>query len=92
MGLLGVTTGSGAVLLGALWAELYGVTHLGAIRAFATSAMVFSTGLAPAFMGLLIDHGLAMESIALGCAAYCLLASGVALFAAQAERRDPALR
>jgi predicted MFS family arabinose efflux permease len=54
--------------------------------------MVFSTGLAPAFMGLLIDHGLAMESIALGCAAYCLLASVVALFAAQAERRDPALR
>jgi MFS family permease len=92
MGLLGVTTGSGAVLLGALWAELYGVTHLGAIRAFATSAMVFSTGLAPAFMGLLIDHGLTMESIALGCAAYCLLASVVALFAAQAERRDPALR
>ncbi|MGF1631511.1 MAG: MFS transporter [Kiloniellaceae bacterium] len=86
MGLLGVTTGSSAVLLGALWAELYGVTHLGAIRAFATSAMVFSTGLAPAFMGVLIDHGLTMESIALGCAVYCLLTSGLALFAEQAGR------
>lgn len=86
MGLLGVTTGGGAVLLGALWAELYGVTHLGAIRAFATSAMVFSTGLAPAFMGLLIDHGIAMEAIAGGCAAYCVLASGLALTATSGLR------
>jgi sugar phosphate permease len=86
MGLLGVTTGSSAVLLGALWAELYGVTHLGAIRAFATSAMVFSTGLAPAFMGVLIDRGFAMESIAFGSALYCLLASILALFATQAGR------
>ncbi|MGF1594376.1 MAG: MFS transporter [Kiloniellaceae bacterium] len=92
MGLLGVTTGSGAVLLGALWPELYGVTHLGAIRAFATSAMVFSTGLAPAVMGFFIDRGMAMETIALGCALYCLLASALAFFAAQAERPRPALR
>jgi sugar phosphate permease len=90
MGLLGVTTGGGAVLLGALWAELYGVTHLGAIRAFAQSAMVFATGLAPALMGLLIDRGVAMEAIAAGCALYCLLASGLAVTAAQAQRRKAA--
>ena len=90
MGLLGVTTGGGAVLLGALWAELYGITHLGAIRAFAQSAMVFATGLAPALMGLLIDRGVAMEAIAAGCALYCLLASGLAVTAAQAQRRKAA--
>lgn len=90
MGLLGVTTGGGAVLLGALWAELYGVAHLGAIRAFAASAMVFSTGLAPAIMGLLIDRGAAMEAIAAGSALYCLAASAVAVTARQAERRRAA--
>jgi MFS family permease len=90
MGLLGVTTGGGAVLLGALWAELYGVTHLGAIRAFAQSAMVFATGLAPALMGLLIDRGVAMEAIAGGCVLYCLFASGLAVTAAQAQRRNAA--
>jgi len=87
MGLLGLTTGSGAVLFGALWAELYGVTHLGAIRAFATSAMVFGTGLAPAVMGFFIDRGITMERIALACALYCLLASGLAVLAEAAARR-----
>jgi hypothetical protein len=92
MGLLGTTTGIGAVLMGALWPELYGTTHLGAIRAFATSAMVFGTGLSPAIMGFFIDRGVAMETIALASALYCLLASGLALFAVQAGRPRTALR
>lgn len=87
MGLLGITTGSGAVVFGALWAELYGITHLGAIRAFATSAMVFATGLAPAALGLLIDHGVGMERIALACAIYALAAGLLALTAEAASRR-----
>lgn len=87
MGLLGVTTGASAVLLGALWAELYGVTHLGAIRAFAASAMVFSTGLAPALMGLLIDQAIPMEAIAAGCALWCVLSSALALVATAGLRR-----
>jgi len=89
MGLLGATTGTSAVLFGALWAELYGVTHLGAIRAFATSAMVFSTGLAPAVMGFFIDRGVAMEAIALACAVYCLLAASLAVTAAAARPSRP---
>ncbi|WP_193368877.1 MFS transporter [Pelagibius marinus] len=87
MGLLGLTTGSGSVIFGALWAELYGVTHLGAIRACATSAMVFSTGLAPATLGFFIDRGAGMESIALACALYCLIAGGLAISAEAAARR-----
>ena len=89
MGLLGATTGTSAVLFGALWAELYGVTHLGAIRAFATSAMVFSTGLAPAVMGFFIDRGVAMEAIALACAVYCLLAASLAVTAATVRPSRP---
>jgi hypothetical protein len=37
--------------------------------------MVFSTGLAPAALGLLIDGGVGIEAIAAGCAVYCLAAS-----------------
>jgi MFS family permease len=88
MALMGLNTGIAQVLLGALWAELYGVTHLGAIRAFGQSALVFSSGLAPAVMGFFIDRGLAMETIALACALYCLLASALAVLAAQAGRTE----
>ena len=40
--------------------------------------MVFSTGLAPAVLGLLIDAGIGIEAIALGCALYCVGASALA--------------
>ncbi len=72
----GATAGAGAALFGALWAELYGVRHLGAIRSFVTSLMVFSTALSPPFMGLLFDAGIAFESLTLGYFIYCFLVSG----------------
>ncbi len=81
--LLGVGAGATTSILGTLWAELYGVAHLGAIRAFAQAAMVFSTGLAPAVLGLLIDAGVGAGAIALGCAAYCFGASTLAFAARQ---------
>lgn len=92
MGLLGTTTGISAVLMGALWPELYGTAHLGAIRAFATSAMVFGTGLSPAIMGFFIDRAVTMEAIALASALFCLLASALAFRAVQAGRPRTALR
>ena len=78
LGLLGISAGAAAIIFGALWAELYGVSHLGAIRAFGQSAMVFSSGVAPVVLGVLIDGGIGIESIAAGCAAYCVAASVVA--------------
>jgi hypothetical protein len=74
-------------LAGALWAELYGTTHLGAIRSFDQAVMVFSTGLAPAAMGLLIDGGVSMEAIALGSSVWCVGASVLAAFAAPPARQ-----
>lgn len=76
-GLLGVGSGLTAVMLGAIWAELYGVTHLGAIRAFGAAAMVFSSGLAPVAMGFMIDWGWSVDAIALGCALYCVAAAAI---------------
>ncbi|MFN4088106.1 MAG: MFS transporter, partial [Alphaproteobacteria bacterium] len=75
LALLGTSTGVTAVVKGAIWAELYGTAHLGSIRAFGQSAMVFSSGLAPAAMGVLIDIDISMGTIAAGSAVYCLGAS-----------------
>jgi sugar phosphate permease len=72
---LGATVGAGSALFGALWAEFYGVSHLGAIRSFVTSLMVFSTALSPPFMGLLFDAGIVFEALTLGFFVYCVLVS-----------------
>ena len=87
MALLGLNTGISFVLKGALWAELYGTAHLGAIRSFDHAVMVFSTGLAPAAMGLLIDGGISMETIALASAVWCIGASALAATAAKPSQQ-----
>lgn len=87
LALMGLNTGISFVLKGALWAELYGTAHLGAIRSFDQAVMVFSTGLAPAAMGLLIDAGVSMETIALASTAWCIGASALAAFARRPVRQ-----
>ncbi|TVQ50668.1 MAG: MFS transporter [Phycisphaerales bacterium] len=72
---IGMTVGSVGPLFGATWAELYGVEHLGSIRALTTSFMVVSTSLSPFLLGALIDINVSMSAIALGFAGYCVLAS-----------------
>lgn len=73
--LLGIQSGLMSVVHGAIWAEVYGVTHLGSIRAFATSAMVFASGLAPALVGALIGWQWSVTSIALLMAGYAVFAT-----------------
>jgi MFS family permease len=77
-GLLGVQSGLMAVIHGAIWAEIYGITHLGSIRAFATSMMVFSSGLAPAVVGALIGWQWSITSIALLLVGYTVSATVLA--------------
>ena len=57
-----------------MWAGVYGLDHLGAIRALAASLSVVSSALGPGVMGWLIDGGVSMEVIALGAAAYLVCA------------------
>ena len=73
---LGITAGFAPTVVGSMWAEVYGVMHLGAIRAMATSLMVFGTATSPILMGVLIDAGLAMETMAWASVAYVLVGSG----------------
>ena len=86
LGLMGFGSGLSSVVLSSLWAELYGVAHVGAIRAFGTSIMVFSTGLGPMVMGVAFDVGTSVETVAWAAALYCVLASA---FASRAGRPKP---
>ncbi len=54
--LFGLTVGSGGPIKSAIWAELYGVKHLGAIKSLFATFMIFSTAASPALFGLLIDY------------------------------------
>jgi len=79
-----VTTGTGHPITGAMWAEAYGVSHLGAIRSLHHALMVLGTALSPAAMGVLLDGGMSMEAIAGLCVAWVVL--GAALMAVSSRR------
>ena len=67
---IGMTSGASAVTHGAIWAEIYGVAHLGAIKALGSALMVLGSALSPPIMGWAIDAGITMETIAIACAIY----------------------
>lgn len=73
--LSGMSGGSIGATVNALWAELYGTAHLGAIRAAATAATVLSSALGPGIVGILIDQGLSVADQGPAFAAYCFGAS-----------------
>ena len=70
MGFMGISNGLTNVLMSSFWAEIYGVNYLGSIKALTGSLMVFSTALAAAVFGSLIDLDYSIENIAFLCAIY----------------------
>lgn len=75
----GLTSGLMSPVVGALWAEVHGTTHLGAIRALATAALVAASAVGPGIAGLLIDVGIDLDSQSFGYAAYCFGGAGLFL-------------
>ena len=73
--LLGITGGCGQTLLGAIWAELYGVASLGGIKAIVAALGVLASAGSPVLMGLLFDFAISGESMAWMCFAYVILAT-----------------
>ena len=73
LGLCGISNGISNVLGASTWAELYGVKHIGSIKALTTAIMVFSTAFGTAIFGFLIDKGFSIEGIALACTTYIVL-------------------
>jgi MFS family permease len=75
MVLVGLVVAGASAINGALWPELYGTRHLGAIRAPATAAMVFSTALAPGLIGVLLDAGIGLDLVLAGMTVYAVAAA-----------------
>ena len=64
LGLIGISNGLANILGSSTWAEIYGVKHIGSIKALSTALMVFSTAFGTALFGILIDKGYSIEHIA----------------------------
>jgi MFS family permease len=80
----GLSGGAALTIVGALWAEIYGTTHLGAIRSLVWALVVFTTAAAPVAVGALLDAGITMGALGGGAALFAVLAS---LLAGWSDRR-----
>ena len=79
LGLIGISNGFANVLGSSTWAEIYGVKHIGSIKALTTALMVFATAFGTALFGVLIDLGFSIENIAVVSSTYIFI-SLVSLF------------
>jgi len=84
--MLGVHTGLIHTSVSALWAELYGPRHLGAIKSMYLALMVLASALGPVIMGALMDAGLSIFRI---CSIFGIFASAGALLIVVALRMRP---
>ncbi len=86
MAAAGLSTGAWITISGAMWAEIYGVAHLGAIRALVQALLLLTAALSPPAMGWLIDLGVTMEAIAVMFFGFG--AASIALLMVPAARSD----
>ncbi|MFA9419397.1 MAG: MFS transporter [Gammaproteobacteria bacterium] len=84
--LMGVSAGLYFTGLSALWAELYGAKHLGAIKSLTNAVMVFSSALGPALVGYLLTRGMPFEQICLLLAVGCVFATAMLYYALRMPR------
>jgi len=79
--LMGISSGMYFTGLSALWAELYGPKHLGAIKSLTNAIMVFASALGPALVGSLLQWGMAFTGVMLILAGFCLVATALLVYA-----------
>lgn len=75
MALMGISYGFSSTLFGALWPEMYGTRHLGAIRSVIVAFGVFATAMGPGLTGWLIDAGVSYPAMIATMGAYCVVVS-----------------
>ena len=86
--LIGINTGIAHTAVSAMWAEVYGVAHLGAIKSLTTALSVFASALGPVIMGALMDLGMPIQHV---CLVFSLYTVGGAILIAVALRGRAAL-
>ncbi|HCK76284.1 MAG TPA: hypothetical protein DHW07_03990 [Gammaproteobacteria bacterium] len=87
--MMGIHTGLIHTSASAMWAELYGPKHLGAIKSLYLALMVFASALGPVVMGMLIDAGLSIYWV---CNFFGIFISTGALLVIVALRMRPNIR
>lgn len=80
MGLCGLAIGAGVPVGGSLWPQMYGVRHIGTVRAINSSLYMIATALAPYSMGLLFDAGISVTTVVTGSIVYLLIGMGLVAF------------
>ena len=83
----GAAHGLQATVFTAFWAEYFGTRHIGAIKASATSLMVFGSAIGPGISGLFIDLGWSFPQQMTGIAIYFALAMAMVWLAIEEARR-----
>ena len=87
---LGLASGGQSTAVNALWAELYGTEHLGAIRSLAMAFSVFGSALSPIVFGAVFDRGVPVEGLAAAAACYVVLAGSLFVPAFRREAQPAA--
>lgn len=81
--LIGISKGFEATAASSIWAERYGVLHLGAIRSLTQAIMVIATAIAPVLLGVLLDMQVGLFTLGLSMALGVLAVSFLASLAPQ---------
>jgi MFS family permease len=82
---LGLSIGISQTAVSAMWAELYGVGSIGAIKSVVTALAVLASAIGPVIMGVCLDHGISIEQVCLSFAGYVLAASVLLWIALRAK-------
>ena len=79
--MLGMSAGLVHTAAAAMWPELYGVRHLGAIKSLGVTLMVFGSALGPAALGGMMDVGVSIEMVCVVFIVYSIF-SGILMYTA----------
>ena len=77
LSLAGASVGLMSVSGNALWVELFGPRHLGAIKAVVMAAMLVGTAVTPFLFGVALDAGVGMTALVRGSVVYVMAAIGL---------------
>ncbi|AFJ01826.1 arabinose efflux permease family protein [Methylophaga frappieri] len=69
----GISLGMSSPVVDSILVEIWGRENLGRVRSVKSALMVFSTGIAPAILGVLIDNGIRFQSILIGMLTFMLI-------------------
>lgn len=86
--LIAISAAIDLLLAPAVWVQLFRAEEFGRVRSQFEALRIAATGVAPFFLGVLIDVGVPLSSQALGCAVFVVAASGMTLFLHRCERQS----